>query len=165
MKKLLLSAMLICVALTLRAESIFWKDVTGYQPQCCAAVASPSSACNQGEESFTSFLEQWNSSANFRSERVNVTPNSPETFDGTPDEKLEWMKQTVGYAECMLPLRAQKLKRSHGCKDYATWYIAEADCVAFCSEQDCGDAGGGSLICGFERIKGIWYLTFIAMAG
>ncbi len=121
--------MLICFgALVSRAEipeptyeQQCWPDA--YSATDCQMVTNPSAACNQGVEPFSKFLEQWNTSPEFRMERVSSYPggSSKEELQQTLSEDPE---KLFG----LLPAKALKGARKAKC---ATFYAVSDNFVAY----------------------------------
>jgi len=158
----------LCVSLVATADNPFYDTPSGYQTKSCALVASATSACNQGTEPFSVFIKKWNTSAQFRENRVKVTANTPEYIGDTPSERKQALINRLEFLESYIggfPLKPHKLRKSNGCRSYATYYTVTADRVAFRNSEECDEFGGSAGMVGFERIEGKWYLTYIELAG
>jgi hypothetical protein len=152
------SIMLLCVgAFAAQAEipeptfeQQCWPDA--YSTTDCQMVTSPTSACNQGVEPFSKFLEQWNASPEFRQERVNSYPG------GSSKEELQQsLSEDPENLYGLLPAKAHKGTRKAKC---ATFYAVSDNFVAYgvwlsFPNQFCGYLQ-------FARdTDGLWYLVEI----
>lgn len=167
-----LTSVAIALCLSASAESIFTcSEITGYKPRSCSLVNAKTSACNQGAEPFSVFIQKWNSDAEFRKARIAYSANTPDFLGDTEKECIDNMMNQLSFAESYVggfPIKAAKKHRDrYGCSAYATYFAVTADTVGFRYEYMCeGEDGGGSAgILGFERINGKWQMTCLALAG
>ena len=94
MKKIALILIIFISAFTASARS--WietgPETVTYNAKACALVKNPAAPCNQGKESFSSFLKRFTASKAFRNSRIKATSIS---FPATKSE----IKEQLGYIE------------------------------------------------------------------
>ncbi|MDE6271913.1 MAG: hypothetical protein K2M31_02780 [Muribaculaceae bacterium] len=121
----------------------------------CAKVKSPTSLCNQGAESFSSFLRKFKSDKKFCISRIS---KDEQPGMGDPEYNIETI------SEFKFPVYRRESRCNRG---YATWYNVQKDKVYYFLGDDliCGEDGGSAYYFLFQRIDGKWYLTNYLMAG
>lgn len=133
-------------------------ETVTYNAKACALVKNPAAPCNQGKESFSSFLKRFTASKAFRNNRIKATSIS---FPATKSE----IKEQLGYIETVeFPTGRKK-------GELGTFYNVKADMVCYRFDEypeeldpEC-EWGGSSLGYCFQRVAGLWYLTGILLAG
>lgn len=161
MKKTILSLAFLLMTLMSYAEMDYtWMEI---DTPVVTNIDSTDLACNQGEESFASFISKFRTDASFRNSRVR--------FDKDDDisvgcfETLGSWNQGNGY---------DLLRTFHeihdGWESNGSWYGVSDNQVCFTffeeyigEDEDWG--GGSGLYARFQRLGDKWYLTCFMCAG
>lgn len=130
--------------------SQFPENPDKYLAKQSALATAPTSACNKGEEPFTSFLKKWNADASFRNDRVMGLADDWNTADESKDNILRALKLLATYKG--LPVAAKPGKWGV----FRTFYGVTANTVGYCKD---------GVIINFQRVNGKWYVTFLGLAG
>lgn len=143
----LLALMLVMLPALALEKADFGSIPEKYLPRQCALVASPTSACNQGDEPFSTFIAKWNKSKKFREERIYA-------FDDFERESIGYQFPAINIYG-LLPMAPKK-----GVRKYKTYFSVTANTVGFYSYSI---DGAGWIQ--FQRIDGKWYVVGLAVAG
>jgi len=123
----------------------------------CATVKNPESPCNQGDESFSDFIAKFNKDKKFRQERLSIQ-GMHAAFEATDDNgKLAELKSNLKrFSGKVAPIQ---LRRTYNSVRWATYYAVAPNIVGFYSFEE---RGGEQVeyILGFERLNGLWHLTY-----
>lgn len=110
-------------------------------------VTAATSSCNQGKEPFITFLKKWNTSSEFRKERIKTVSTEFMSADDSREMILNSLKFLADYK--VLPVAANAAKKR-------TFYAVDANHVGFHQ--------AGCMI-QFQRIDGKWYVISLGLAG
>lgn len=161
MKKVLILALLI--TLSVRAFAQGYDDYPNeYDPKATQIINDPNSPCNQGDESFLSFISKFRIDRSFRVARTAFETKDSWVMD--PDfykSQFDYYIQDNSFWKNFQP---HKLKVKGTEESFNTWYAITADQVCFeifeCDTEDLG-ASLLRITTKFRRINGKWYITLI----
>lgn len=151
MKILVSLVFLLSSTLSVAAEG--WDLPEEYNASESALVEDAGALCNQGDESFASFIQKWNSSGDFRMQRTLITDVTRSQCPFlAEDDTLQMFVSMLPNYEGVLPLKAAKRSRSN----WSTWFNVTADTAGYYTV-------GAFLM--FVRVDGKWYCTVCGLAG
>lgn len=138
-----------------------WMDA-GSSPEV-KNINSGDLACNQTEESFSSFIQKFKSDASFRKSRIRFAKDD-DIAKGCFDS-LDYWNDGNGF-ELFQTLHQE----NDGWATSGFWYNVTADQVCFgFTEEYVGEEedwdGGSGFYARFQRIAGKWYITGFMCAG
>ncbi len=148
-------------SVTLSAQSYF-ENKTPYQylSQQTKIVNNPVSTCNKGAEPFSVFRKKWNSDYAFRRARVKDVRNC-RIDAGSATAQLNYLREGVsGLQEENFKISAYPTKRVDGGSSWRSYFGVNANYVGVCDYFNSDDGWEASLVLGFMRIEGKWYLVY-----
>ena len=134
-----------------------------YNSKATQIVNDSTSPCNQGDESFLSFIEKFRIDRSFRVSRTAFETKDTWIFDSDKDfykSQLDGYVQDNSFWKNFQP---HKLKVKGTVESFNTWYGITTDQVCFeifeCDTEDMGALL--RILFKFRRIDGKWYITLI----
>lgn len=162
LRKFLLSFAFILTLTTAVAQDYSWTEQLTTD-KTIKDIDAKTLACNQGTESFSTFIQKFRTDAQFRNLRVRFAKNddiSKSCFD-----TLNYWNDGNGYE-----LLQTMYKNNESWVSTGNWYRVKANEVCFYFDEsyqgpDEDWDGGSGFWARFQRIQGKWYITGFMCAG